>query len=140
MENEMKRSHRYGRKFSILILDMDLFKKVNDEYGHNVGDAVLSQLVRIIDREIRDSDILSRWGGEEFLVVMPETVINGAIIMAERIRKAVEKADFPQVFNQTCSLGVTTFRLGEHIEETIDRADRALYEAKRKGRNCVVAS
>lgn len=140
MENEMKRSHRYGRKFSILILDMDLFKKVNDEHGHNVGDAVLSQLVRIIDREIRDSDILSRWGGEEFLVVMPETVINGAIVMAERIRRAVEQADFPQVFNQTCSLGVTTFRLGEHIEETIDRADRALYEAKRKGRNCVVAS
>lgn len=139
LDNEMKRSHRYGTKFSIIILDMDLFKAINDEHGHNVGDLVLSQAVEIVDQQMRESDILSRWGGEEFLIVLPETGISGAIAMAERIRKAMAETSFAHASKQTCSLGVTMFRLGEHIEETIDRADKALYEAKNRGRNCVVA-
>lgn len=139
MENEINRSQRYGSEFSIILLDLDFFKKVNDNYGHNVGDLVLVHLVKLLELEVRNIDMLSRWGGEEFLIVMPETGIKGAGITAERIRKVVEQNEFPQGIQQTCSIGVTSFRKGEAIEETIDRADKALYEAKEKGRNRVAA-
>lgn len=139
IENEIKRCQRYDTELSFLILDVDLFKSVNDTYGHNAGDALLVYLVKMLKQEIRDVDMLSRWGGEEFLIIMPETDLVEAKISAERIRKTIEQTIFSKGNHQTCSIGVTSYKVGECLEETIDRADQALYEAKQKGRNCVVA-
>ncbi|AFA48410.1 sensor domain-containing diguanylate cyclase [Acetobacterium woodii] len=138
IKNEIERSKRYELEFSIIMLDMDFFKKVNDTYGHNIGDEILIYLVKLLKLEIRKIDMLSRWGGEEFLIVMPLTDKEGARITAERIRAVVELSLFPNAIKQTCSFGVASYQKGESIEMLIDRADKALYEAKLKGRNCVV--
>ncbi|MBU4540389.1 MAG: GGDEF domain-containing protein [Firmicutes bacterium] len=138
IENEIKRCDRYGLEFSIIMLDMDHFKKVNDTYGHNLGDEILIQLVKLIALEIRTIDMLSRWGGEEFLIIMPMTASDGAKITAERIRIVVEQTEFTRGLRQTCSFGVTAYKKGESLETLIDRADKALYEAKIKGRNGVI--
>lgn len=139
MKDEIKRSERYGLQFSIIMLDMDYFKKVNDTYGHNLGDEILVQLVRLISLEIRTIDMLSRWGGEEFLIIMPMTDRDGAKITAERIRTVVERTQFTKGLCQTCSFGVAAYKKGETMEALIDRVDKALYEAKLRGRNCVIA-
>ncbi|MBC3796641.1 diguanylate cyclase [Acetobacterium tundrae] len=139
IEAEINRCQRYDTELSFLILDVDLFKSVNDTHGHNAGDAILVYLVKMLKQEIRDIDMLSRWGGEEFLIIMPETDLEGAKISAERIRKTIEQTIFPKGNHQTCSIGVTSYKVGERFEETIDRADQALYEAKKRGRNRVVA-
>ncbi|WP_373484026.1 diguanylate cyclase [Acetobacterium sp.] len=138
MINEIKRCERYGLEFSIIMLDMDYFKKVNDTYGHNLGDEILIHLVKLIALEIRTTDMLSRWGGEEFLIVMPMTDKDGAKIIAERIRSVVEQTQFRKGLSQTCSFGVTAYSGGESIETLIERVDQALYEAKKRGRNCVI--
>lgn len=138
IENEIERSKRYEIEFSIIMLDMDFFKKVNDTYGHNVGDEILIHLVKLLKLEIRKIDMLSRWGGEEFLIVMPLTDKESARSTAERIRAVVELSLFTKAIKQTCSFGVASYKKGESIEMLIDRADKALYEAKLKGRNCVV--
>ncbi len=138
IENEMKRCDRYGFEFAIIMLDMDYFKKVNDTYGHNLGDEILIHLVRLMSLEIRTIDMLSRWGGEEFLIIMPMTDRDGAKITAERIRSVVEQTQFARGLSQTCSFGVAAYKKGESIETLIDRGDKALYEAKIRGRNCVI--
>lgn len=139
LQNEMARCNRYGLECAVIMLDVDFFKKVNDTYGHNIGDEVLIQLVKILTQEIREVDVLSRWGGEEFLVIMPLIDEEGAKNAAERLRAVVERTPFTQGLRQTASFGVTTYKKGESTETFIDRADKALYEAKQKGRNCVVS-
>lgn len=139
LQNEIARCNRYGQECAIIMLDVDLFKEVNDTYGHNIGDAVLIQLVKILTQEIRAVDVLSRWGGEEFLVIMPQIDAEGATYAAERLRAVVEATLFTQGLRQTASFGVATYKQGESPEAFIDRADKALYEAKQKGRNCVVS-
>ncbi|PKM60285.1 MAG: hypothetical protein CVU99_08955 [Firmicutes bacterium HGW-Firmicutes-4] len=114
MKDEIKRSERYGLQFSIIMLDMDYFKKVNDTYGHNLGDEILVQLVRLISLEIRTIDMLSRWGGEEFLIIMPMTDRDGAKITAERIRTIVEQTQFTKGLSQTCSFGVAAYKKGRN--------------------------
>lgn len=138
IKNEMKRCDRYGLEFSIIMLDMDYFKKVNDTYGHNLGDEILIYLVKLLSLEIRKIDMLSRWGGEEFLIIMPMTDSDGATITAERIRIVVEQTQFTSGLRQTCSFGVTAYIKDESFENFIDRVDKALYEAKISGRNCVI--
>lgn len=139
LQNEMARCNRYGLECAIIMLDVDFFKKVNDTYGHNIGDEVLIQLVKILTQEIREVDVLSRWGGEEFLVIMPLIDEEGAKNAAERLRAVVERTPFTQGLRQTASFGVATYKKGESTETFIDRADKALYEAKQNGRNCVVS-
>ncbi|MDF9409538.1 MAG: putative diguanylate cyclase YdaM [Pelotomaculum sp. PtaB.Bin013] len=139
LNSEKNRCERYGSEFSIIILDIDFFKEVNDTYRHIAGDAFLVNIVKIIKKQVRAPDMLSRWGGEEFLIAMPETGLDGALVVAEKIRAAVEQTVFPGAGHQTCSLGVTSFKKGERIEELIERADAALYEAKQSGRNRVIA-
>ena len=139
LQSEMVRCNRYGQECAIMMIDVDFFKKVNDTYGHNVGDEVLIQLVKILTREIRAVDVLSRWGGEEFLVIMPLIDAEGAKNAAERLRTVVAETPFTQGLRQTASFGVATYKQGESPEAFIDRADKALYEAKQKGRNCVVS-
>lgn len=138
LAGEYERSRRSGRPFSIVIIDMDKFKSVNDTYGHVVGDKVLVHLVEVLNANKRKTDILGRWGGEEFLVICPETPQAGAAELAEALRAAVEGSLFPEVGPKTISVGVAALNGSESLEELIGRADAALYSAKNGGRNKVV--
>jgi len=138
---EMSRSVRYQNDLSILFFDLDDFKRINDTYGHSVGDVVLKSLVDSIKPHLRDSDIFARWGGEEFLILMPETETVKAMILAERIRQVVEKGAYDLPHHVTISIGVSERRSDDtEIEDIINRADAAMYEAKARGKNCCVAA
>ncbi len=144
LEVEIARFHRYQRSFALVMADLDHFKEVNDRYGHLVGDEVLKGFVFLVKSQIRRSDSLYRYGGEEFVILLRETDLKTAGLVVERIRKRVaehvvkKKAD-PQVrFSVTASFGVTAVREGDDVHSVIDRADRALMAAKAAGRNRVV--
>ncbi len=128
---------RYGRPLSVIMLDIDHFKQINDRHGHAVGDQVLRAVATIVGAEVRSADALYRWGGEEFCVLSPETVLAGARESAERIRNAVAGADFGTVAGVTISLGVAQWRDGEEADALLRRVDAALYAAKQQGRNRV---
>ncbi len=136
--NELKRVERYHKMLSILMLDIDNFKAVNDTHGHIVGDSVLRALAGILRSNKRDIDHLVRWGGEEFMIVAPETDIEGAKILAERLRTAIEDHQFDTAGRITVSLGVAQFRQDDSEDSFIKRADDALYKAKTTGRNKLV--
>lgn len=137
INEEKAEADRYGTPFSLLIFDLDKFKNVNDEFGHDTGDDVIVGTVEVVKSLIRDSDTFARWGGEEFTVLMKQTDIEGAGQAAEKIRKAVESIDHPKVGKVTISIGVSQYIPGEKVESTFKRADDALYRAKREGRNRV---
>ena len=134
------RSKRYNEHLSLMIFDIDFFKKINDTYGHGVGDHVLKSLVRVVFENIRQEDLLARWGGEEFIILMPQTSLKSAFDLAERLRKNIEKYEFPKVGRVTVSLGLAEFSSKDDIESFIKRADDALYTAKGNGRNRVEIS
>jgi diguanylate cyclase (GGDEF)-like protein len=122
------------------MLDIDHFKSVNDTYGHMTGDEVLKAVSDVICNSLRSADFCGRYGGEEFLLVMTQTNIKGALLCAERIRSNIERGRFPNLgpdFRVTVSLGVTEFAGKEDIPTMIGRADKALYRAKETGRNRV---
>jgi len=127
-----------GSAFSLLILDIDDFKCVNDTYGHLAGDAVLRQLGQILTRHLRGSDMAARYGGEEFVVLATATSKEQAFLMAENMRCRVEEHNFQLPRQITVSIGCTSYEHGENINAVIQRADFALYEAKRKTKNMVV--
>ncbi len=137
-EYEIQRAERYQSTFSVILLDMDHFKSVNDEYGHLVGDEVLQVLATILSSNIRTVDVLGRWGGEEFLIICPQADLASAAILAEKLRNAIEEHDFSVVGSRTCSFGVASWEAGENIDDVAARVDKALYRAKEQGRNCVV--
>jgi diguanylate cyclase (GGDEF)-like protein len=137
IETEIKRSRRYDSAFAVLLLDIDDFKSINDTYGHNTGDKVLVQLSSVIRHTIRESDIASRWGGEEFLVICPETTTEGAISLAEKIRYNIENCTFEETGNITVSIGAAGARHGDNVKSLIFRADEALYSSKKAGKNRV---
>ncbi|WP_051249665.1 GGDEF domain-containing protein [Maridesulfovibrio zosterae] len=139
LNNQFQRAQRYGNSFSVILLDLDKFKSVNDIFGHYVGDQVLKESSSILLGHTRKTDIVGRWGGEEFLVVCPETDMKGAFQLAENLRHAFEDRDFTDIGKQTCSFGVASYREGDEIQTMMERADKALYQAKEKGRNCVEA-
>ena len=120
------------------MLDIDLFKQVNDTYGHSVGDEVLKSFSKLIQSSIRSSDTLLRWGGEEFLILLSVNNIKETPNIAEQIRKKIESHYFKGVGKLTCSMGCTLYIDQEDIKTAIDRADKALYIAKESGRNSVV--
>ncbi len=137
LEEEMIRSERYGNHLSVIIFDIDLFKSVNDTYGHLVGDKILYEIAKIVKQNIRKPDIFGRYGGEEFIIILPETNSKGATGLAEKIRKIIEKHDFGIDRKVTISLGVTSYKYGDTVDSLISRADKALYKAKEAGRNKV---
>lgn len=144
IEMEVARAKRFGSKVSLLMLDIDFFKKLNDTYGHSMGDEVLRRVSCKIVENIRNIDIAARYGGEEFAVVLPETPPEGARITAERIRKAIKDYRISYAENLisvTVSVGVATYpdNASSRIE-LIEKADSALYEAKRNGRDRVCIS
>ena len=140
IENEISRSKRYNSTFAIILLDIDNFKITNDNFGHNTGDQLLVQISGIIRQTIRESDIASRWGGEEFLVFCPHTNIDGAFSLAEKLRSNIEKNEFEDVGYKTSSFGVTQIEHADTVQSLIQRADEALYSAKNSGKNMVMAA
>jgi polar amino acid transport system substrate-binding protein len=138
--------HRYGDKgnvhcFSIIMLDLDHFKQVNDQYGHLVGDQTLVEFCRRITSRLRKVDLLGRWGGEEFIILCPNTGLTQALVLAEQLRQSIADTPFEAVGQQTASFGVTEVRHSDNTSAmVVSRADAALYLAKSRGRNQVVAS
>ncbi|MBL0708455.1 MAG: diguanylate cyclase [Sulfurimonas sp.] len=128
-------SKRYERTFSIIIIDIDYFKMVNDTYGHNIGDIFLKEFSNLLKKKIRETDILGRWGGEEFIVILPECSLENTISLAEKIRVCVYEYDFATVGHKTISSGVAQYQKGDIQETLIGLADEGLYEAKKTGRN-----
>lgn len=135
LEKEVERVNRYGQKLSLIMMDADYFKNINDVYGHTVGDKVLIELTEIIRKEIRKTDVLARYGGEEFSVLMPGTDACGAFEIADRLREAIATHEFPVCKEVTCSFGVADFGPTDTLDSFVQKADIALYEAKGKGRN-----
>lgn len=134
---EMERSQRFGQPLSLIIIDIDNFKVVNDTYGHDIGDEVLNHLVTVIQENIRQIDIFARWGGEEFLILSPGTDFENIQLLAEKLRLAVEQTEFPKVTSITISQGVATFEKEDRFDDLFKRADQGLYWAKKHGRNQV---
>jgi diguanylate cyclase (GGDEF)-like protein len=137
LQYELNRDTRYKNDLSLVFCDLDNFKKINDKYGHKVGDEVLKAFTQLVSKTIRRTDVIARWGGEEFALLMPETNIMIATITAEKLRKETEKYDFPHAGKLTASFGVTQFVDGDTESSLINRADEALYKAKKNGRNRV---
>lgn len=134
---ELQRSERYGDLFSVILLDIDHFKKVNDRHGHIAGDKFLSEFARVVGGRLRSTDILGRWGGEEFLVLSPKTTIDEIALLSEMLRRVVESHEFGLPETITFSAGISTCAAGDTPETLLQRADKALYKAKRRGRNRV---
>ena len=139
LSDEIERLKRFHRPLSVIMIDLDHFKKVNDNYGHLIGDKCLTKVAEVLKNNARMVDTVGRWGGEEFLIICPETDLNGALKLAEKLRRLIEDNMFPEVKHITGSLGVTTFITGDTLETIINRADQALYNAKESGRNRVEA-
>ncbi|MEO8433338.1 MAG: diguanylate cyclase [Pyrinomonadaceae bacterium] len=138
MEREIDRTRRYGRPFCLLILDIDHFKVVNDNYGHEAGDEVLRRLAKILQAGTRGIDLAARVGGEEFAILLTETNLQAGEEVAERLRAAVEGADVHETARITASLGIAEFpRSATTAQELFGAADAAMYEAKHEGRNLV---
>jgi len=140
---EISRSRRYDLPLSLILLDLDHFKHINDSRGHLAGDLVLTALGRLLVQRLRTCDVPARWGGEEFVVLLPNTNAAGAIILAERLRVAIEELEVRYegvAIPVTASLGLAEFLAGESPDALVDRADRAMYTAKVGGRNRVAAA
>ena len=130
---------RYRRPFSILMIDIDYFKQVNDTHGHQIGDQVLRELAQCIFNNIRNSDTVGRYGGEEFLVLLPESNADKSLELAERIRAQIEQLRMVNNIQVTASVGISTITVDTNSDKLISQADKALYAAKKLGRNQVIA-
>lgn len=137
LPREIERARRYGTPLAIIMLDIDHFKRVNDKHGHQMGDRTLVWVTERIATQLRDSDVLFRWGGEEFMVLAPGIDLAGAGQVAERMRREIERSPFESVGAITCSFGCSEFRPDDTRDGFIQRADSALYRAKTNGRNRV---
>ena len=138
--DEINRSLRYNEELSMIMFDLDHFKRVNDTWGHDIGDEVLKNTARIVETHIRKSDIFARWGGEEFVILMPNTNSGGAFILAEKIRLALEEYNHSLAGIVTASFGVAEYVASDSSTDWFKSADTALFEAKKSGRNKVVIS
>jgi len=137
LEYEVKRAKVRGSTFSIIIADMDHFKLVNDTYGHLAGDEVLKDIAMILTESCRNMDVVGRWGGEEFIIVLPDTIEADAINVAEKFRKSIEEYEFEDVGHKTASFGVGEYNKEQEIDTLVKNVDDALYRAKENGRNRV---
>lgn len=132
---EHERFKRYGTKLSLLMIDIDRFKRINDTYGHDIGDEVLKKVSSELQNQLRKIDLIARWGGEEFIVLLPDTEMDDAVIVAEKLRGTVESLIFENNEVITISIGISMVMESESIESWMKRADQALFHAKRHGRN-----
>lgn len=137
-QKELKREKRYQNSLSLIIFDIDDFKIFNDTYGHNMGDNVLKVIAKIVSENVREHDTVVRWGGEEFIVLLPQTEISGAKNVAEKIRVALEEYKDETIPTQiTSSFGIASLSKDDDETSFIKKADKALYEAKKDGKNCI---
>jgi diguanylate cyclase (GGDEF)-like protein len=141
LPREVELSHRQATPMAVILLDIDHFKQINDTYGHSAGDVCLQSVAHCVADSIRGSDLLFRCGGEEFLVLLSQTLMSGALLLAERIRRHVEDLALPADAQRhiSVSLGVAELKAGDNVRSLYERADRALYRAKNQGRNRVEA-
>lgn len=135
LDQEIERSYRYHSIFSVIMVDIDHFKRINDHFGHLLGDTVLMEFAQLLQMNVRKSDVAGRWGGEEFVVLLPESDETMAYSVAEKLRIKVAHHRFAVVDEVTFSYGVARYRLGQTPRELLESADSALYRAKRNGRN-----
>jgi len=143
LSREMERAGRYGQVFSIIMCDVDHLKRYNDIHGHLGGSELLRQLAAIVSKSSRAIDLVAKYGGDEFMVILPQTRLEGALTMANRIRAAVAETAFPHCKpgEMTISVGVASFpQHGDQVETLVGAADSALFKAKRQSRNCVIAA
>jgi len=139
LQEEIHRAERYGKRLSVIMADLDRFKKINDTYGHDAGDRALKTISQFLQKNIRDVDAIARYGGEEFVMLIPDADKEAAYCLAQRLREELAKVKFEDLPPITISLGIATFPSDStDIEELIKKADAAMYEAKQKGRNRVV--
>ena len=138
IEIEIGRNKRYDEKFALAMFDIDHFKRVNDTYGHEIGDYVLQEISAIVTKEIRESDRFGRWGGEEFMLILPKLNKAEALHVSEKLRSKIENHEFKDVGRITISIGVSIFESSDTKESLLKRVDNALYRAKDEGRNRVV--
>ncbi|MEN8303273.1 MAG: GGDEF domain-containing protein [Campylobacterota bacterium] len=140
LSREIGLSKRYDKQLALILFDIDDFKKINDMLGHNGGDKVLQKIAKEIKASIRESDYIGRWGGEEFLIVIPEIDHESVKVMTEKIRILVQEMGCSTINNITCSFGITLLdKESDSIESLINKADIAMYRAKEKGKNCIVS-
>jgi diguanylate cyclase (GGDEF)-like protein len=140
---EIGQNRRIKSNVSLLFVDVDHFKRINDTYGHKAGDQVLKRIIRLTRDCLRNGDTVARWGGEEFVVLLPATDLNGTLLIAEKIRHRIEVEQFDKLasgLHVTVSIGCVEMSSCEGLDELVARADRALYEAKHRGRNQTVAA
>jgi len=135
----MARADRYGHPLCVILCDIDHFKRINDTFGHDVGDGVLVEFARTMALSIRTNDTLARWGGEEFLVVVPEAGLDRAVELAQRLRRDVSGREYPLAGRVSASFGVARYRPGHPVEALLKQVDQALYRAKAAGRDRVEA-
>ena len=134
----MENFKRYGMKFSVILLDIDNFKKINDKYGHSIGDEILREVALKINSTCRVTDLCARWGGEEFIILLTNAEISGAVEKAENLRKLISEGEYPNSIHLTCSFGVSEFLKDDQSQlDLVNRADKALYKAKESGRDRV---
>jgi diguanylate cyclase (GGDEF)-like protein/PAS domain S-box-containing protein len=138
LQREMSRSNRYTCPFSLIMLDVDHFKEVNDRFGHEAGDRVLKELAEMIRKRIRSTDLLARWGGEEFLILLANTNAPSAVKLVEDLLKLLLARTFSGIGRVTASFGVAGHRVGEGVNEFITRVDNLMYQAKKSGRSRLV--
>ena len=134
---QVENSLRYKVALSVIFFDIDYFKRINDKFGHEFGDNVLKELADLVKNEIRKSDVIARWGGEEFAIVLANTALNDAQKLAQKLRLCIENHSF-EGQNLTCSFGVTQLQKDDTNTTLMKRVDDALYDAKKAGRNCVI--
>jgi diguanylate cyclase (GGDEF)-like protein len=150
-EKELTRGQRTGTPFSVLMVDLDHFKQINDCFGHQAGDQALCAVVEKMQDSVRGIDVLGRWGGEEFAVLLPGAAGDAALLVAQRVRRNIERILLPgtgvrngervQMISVTASVGIATYRgVDDNVNTMMERADMALYQAKAAGRNCVLAT
>lgn len=140
LAEEIERVKRGGGQFSIIMLDIDRFKKVNDTFGHHAGDLVLINMAEAIQNRIRKIDTLARWGGEEFVLLLPGTSAEQAVILAEDLREIIAALDMPAASRVTVSFGAAGYCPGDTVDSLIIRADELMYQAKATGGNSVCCS
>ena len=138
LERELCRCDRYNNDLSVIIIDIDYFKQVNDQFGHLAGDQVLVEFANTLQSKMRKTDFIGRWGGDEFIAVCPEIDLSEARSLTQNMRRQIEFRDFSYVDTMTASFGLTSYRRGDSLNSILARADKALFEAKKGGRNSLM--
>ena len=137
LQEELYRAQRYQHTFGLVIIDFDLFKEINDTYGHQAGDVALKTIAKLLTQHLRTTDKAIRWGGEEFIIIYLDTNHDEVISLSEKLRQMIEHHPFETIGKRTASFGATLWTENDTIDTIIQRADKALYQAKNSGRNCV---